>query len=195
MSADINKYYNAFLMSQLAFYHYGMEKFPYDMKYILEQQKCLISTLGEFNAKNPKNTLNIPEANCIYDSQRDQYLIIYNEKKNARRIYFSLAHELGHILMNHVFRKDEIDHFFMEGEANTFAGNFLAPPILIRETLNGGSWNAQRIARRFRISEESANRREIDYKIWIKKEPSILEDIILKKYHMSKRHFTNYYYY
>lgn len=195
MGANIDKYYNAFLTSQIALCRYDTEGFPYNIKRILNQNNCIISTLNDYNTYNPNSNLQIEEANCFYESKSNTYLIIYNEKKIAKRIYFSLAHELGHILMNHFsYSENEKNYYIMEGEANTFAGNFLAPPILIREVLNCSSWNTQKIANTFRISEDSAERRKVDYKLWLKSNPSMMENLILKRYRDFNSSYKKYFY-
>ena len=63
-----------------------------------------------------------------------RFLILYNEKQSlALRIRFSVAHELGHILLGHHAETDEEKRFdrelyeIQEEEANCFARNLLCP--------------------------------------------------------------------
>lgn len=63
-----------------------------------------------------------------------RFLILYNEKRSpALRIRFSVAHELGHILLGHHAETDEEKRFdrelyeLQEEEANCFARNLLCP--------------------------------------------------------------------
>jgi Predicted Zn peptidase len=59
--------------------------------------------------------------------QGTQYLVLYNGLlQNRRRCAFTLAHEIGHILLEH--RKDGPDE---EKEADAFAAELLAPRILV----------------------------------------------------------------
>lgn len=56
----------------------------------------------------------------------NRYVVCYHEGGNPARLNFTLAHELGHILLNHV--EDEAAD---EAEANCFAGHLLCPePVL-----------------------------------------------------------------
>ena len=55
-------------------------------------------------------------------------LVLYNGQAPARRRAFTLAHEVGHICLNH--RDDNPQN---EREANIFAANLLAPRILLWE--------------------------------------------------------------
>lgn len=60
---------------------------------------------------------------------RPLYLVLYNEKeKNLRRRSFTLAHEVGHILLGHTQDGDK-----EEREANAFAAELLMPRALARE--------------------------------------------------------------
>lgn len=83
----------------------------------------------------------------IYNGRN--YTIAYNNTiKPLGRINFTLAHEIGHIILNHHkdFEVTEIlqDNFtkeeykILENEANCFARNILAPAPLINEL---GFWN------------------------------------------------------
>lgn len=56
----------------------------------------------------------------------NRYVVCYRQGGNPARLNFTLAHELGHILLNHV--EDEATD---EAEANCFAGHLLCPdPVL-----------------------------------------------------------------
>lgn len=69
----------------------------------------------------------------IYNSDEDNYVIAYNESCDACSVRWTLAHELGHILLEHL--KDENYTFethcapdsIYESEANFFAKKFLVP--------------------------------------------------------------------
>ncbi len=54
------------------------------------------------------------------------YIVLYNQNKNPKRQQFTLAHEVGHILLEH-----ETDGDIQESEANCFAAQLLAPQILV----------------------------------------------------------------
>lgn len=60
----------------------------------------------------------------------EQYVVCYREGGNPARLNFTLAHELGHILLHH-----EEDAAADEAEANCFAGHLLCPePVVIGKT-------------------------------------------------------------
>ena len=120
-------------------------------------------------------------------------MIIYNESRSETRTRFSLAHELGHIVLGHLNDErteisrggvDDPTYYAMEGAANTFAGNLLAPPILIDDFLSGSRFDVERISMRFNISPTAAkDYRAEDYKHWKKLVPSVHEKAILKRCH------------
>lgn len=57
------------------------------------------------------------------------YLVLYNDKvKSQKRRRFTLAHELGHIILEH--RSDDSPQ---EAEANSFAAELILPRILVWE--------------------------------------------------------------
>ncbi|MBD5081126.1 MAG: ImmA/IrrE family metallo-endopeptidase [Ruminococcaceae bacterium] len=56
----------------------------------------------------------------IYDPKKGRWLLFYNETKSEESIRFTLAHELGHIILKHTN-----DNEFNEREANCFARNIL----------------------------------------------------------------------
>lgn len=58
----------------------------------------------------------------------DRSIICYNDKKHETTNRFTLAHELGHILLNHSSSSD-----FEEKEANCFARNLLCPVTFAKE--------------------------------------------------------------
>jgi Zn-dependent peptidase ImmA (M78 family) len=79
-------------------------------------------------------------------------LVLYNEKSPARRRAFTLAHEAGHICLEH--RDDSPQN---EAEANLFAANLLAPRILLWELKRVfGKISAQQICDIFTVSKQAA---------------------------------------
>lgn len=84
--------------------------------------------------------------------------ICYNENRPTSRIRFSLMHELGHIILNHIGETQE-----NEVEADYFASNILAPKVLIEKF---GCRNAEDIKQRFGLSITAANIAWTDYRMW-----------------------------
>lgn len=63
---------------------------------------------------------------------KNQFYIMYDDEKPAEEVQFTLAHELGHILLGHLsYRgKDGKVPDFAENEANIFACVILANEII-----------------------------------------------------------------
>lgn len=200
MSANIKKYRKAFEASQIVLDFTKVDEFPIDFYDFFAKRKrapILVSSLKDYNTwlqkVNPikATPLFIYDAKCVYYPNRNTYLIIYNENRQKTRIRFSFAHELGHIMLGHLDDErteisrggvDDRTYYIMEGEANTFAGNFLAPPILIQDWLENSLFNATSVADRFNISPSaSKDYRAEDYKYWKTTHPSARERSILKR--------------
>lgn len=62
-------------------------------------------------------------------------ILVNNKIQNARK-YFTIAHELGHIIMHLPENIIVEKHRDIEKEANTFASEFMVPTEAIREDLN-----------------------------------------------------------
>ena len=62
------------------------------------------------------------EADAFTIRGGEQYVVCYREGGNPARLNFTLAHELGHILLKHTE-----DTRVEEAEANCFAGHLLCP--------------------------------------------------------------------
>lgn len=184
MSASIERYKTAFDMSQRLTDVIKARKYPIDIFKVLKNKKgspILVSSFKDYRQWANSTGRNCPnevkDAKCYYDVNTDIYIIVYNERKAKQRIRFSLAHELGHILLGHLDDErteidrgglDDIAYYLMEGAANTFAGNFLAPPILIHERISGGRFDVADIATFFNLSRESVrNYRKRDYQYWL----------------------------
>lgn len=82
------------------------------------------------------------------------YLVLYNDKiKSQKRRRFTLAHEVGHIMLEH-----ENDGADEEAEANLFAAELILPRILVRElqTRSGFKITACEIADIFGVSQAAS---------------------------------------
>lgn len=60
---------------------------------------------------------------CDFGGER-YYIVAYNRSMPPARMKFSLAHELGHIVLNHKIGQEKWE----EDEANHFARHLLFPP-------------------------------------------------------------------
>lgn len=106
---------------------------------------------------------------CCYDSTTSKYLIYYNEDLSDPWTRFTLAHELGHIFLEHhrmagtdilnrqFLSNDEYDEY--EKEANVFARNLLSPAPLAWSVIEEGHSRNQNhdIQNAFDVSETAAN--------------------------------------
>lgn len=76
------------------------------------------------------------------------WYIFYNDSKGYRRINNTLAHECGHIVLDHTEESE-----LAEAEANFFAKYALAPPVLIHKLELKGAYEVYKY---FDISLEAA---------------------------------------
>lgn len=68
-----------------------------------------------------------PDAFTVQD-KNNNFLICFNTQNNKQRIRFSIAHEIGHIVLGHLYKNEKL-----EKEANMFASRILMPMLLIKE--------------------------------------------------------------
>ena len=95
----------------------------------------------------------------------DEYCILYNDiDRSSQRIRFTLAHELGHIILGHLqfdaclYRLSDCQYDVLEKEANQFASQLLSPEPLIYDILKKShSINTSQIRNIFDISYQSAD--------------------------------------
>lgn len=66
----------------------------------------------------------------IYDKEHQKWIVFYNDQKDVCTIRFTLAHELGHIVLRH-----DDDNYTAKCEANCFARNLLCP-VPLRDGFN-----------------------------------------------------------
>lgn len=87
-----------------------------------------------------------------------QYIILYNDQVgNERRRAFTLAHEVGHILLSHAGENPDVE----EREANAFAASLLCPAIAARYLAHrdGKPLNEELLTTHFFLSAEAAKNR------------------------------------
>ena len=93
-------------------------------------------------------------ADALTVRHNGQYVILYNEYiDNERRRAFTLAHEVGHILLSHSGEDAEAE----EREANAFAASLLCPEVLFRYLEHrDGVFDEKRMEECFFLSHEAA---------------------------------------
>ncbi|AUN10666.1 helix-turn-helix domain-containing protein [Clostridium botulinum] len=107
--------------------HWGLGKEPIkDMIYLLEKNGIIITSM---NTKSENIDAFTQQQNI--NGEKHFLIVLGNDKDSATRRQFSLAHELGHIIMHDAFleledlTKEELRD--MEKEAHAFAAAFLLP--------------------------------------------------------------------
>lgn len=88
----------------------------------------------------------------------NKVFILYNTSKPINRQRFSIAHELGHFYMGHVFGNSSIDLGSKnndEIEANHFAAYLLMPPTLLRADIKAGTRDIAVLSKRYQVSEDA----------------------------------------
>ena len=136
----------------------GVNSFPLDCANLISQYGYRVFTYQELKIKSPE-LYDICVA-CSDDAFRDMATktVAYNTEAPKKRMYFSLAHELGHIVLGHLTETAKT-----EAEANFFASNILAPRMAIHYAQCKNEADVTRI---FEISCEAAQYAFDDYRRW-----------------------------
>lgn len=91
--------------------------------------------------------------------QNDKLYIVYADEQSPQRCRFTIAHELGHIFLGHLFKADGNGFLITddaEHSANVFARDLLAPACVLHEL---HATNAAAIANLCNISFDAATYR------------------------------------
>lgn len=158
--------------------------FPTDVKKIvIPGETVKIASYSEYSNKVGKNVNNISSNGEFDDAMvipiNGIYLVLYNDEiQSSGRILWSLAHEIGHIVLKHEKQGD-----VEETEAHTFASQLLLPQCLLKALFKGGKpITIPYLMNRFGLSQSAAvsclklvkNKLENDY-------DAMYDDIILNK--------------
>lgn len=91
-------------------------------------------------------------------SKGDKHLIAFNKDHHPHRQRFTIAHELGHLLLEHAdLRNNEDDYTTKNPEetaANKFAAELLVPLEFLKNDFNSGLKDVKALAQRYKVSEE-----------------------------------------
>lgn len=135
-----------------------MKSFPIDCFELLNHYEYRIYTYKELKKKNTE----LYEMCVGYseDAFCDGFtkIIAYNDNRPVGRIRFSLMHELGHHILNHMGESKRNEY-----EANTFASYILAPRMAIHYS---GCKNANDVSKIFYLSHEAASHAFDGYRRW-----------------------------
>lgn len=150
----------SFILSRIlsVFEEYEINSFPIDCVDLIKKHGYRVFTYQDLKVKSPE-LYDICVA-CSDDAFRDMATktVAYNTEVPKRRVHFSLAHELGHIVLGHLSETKKT-----EAEANFFASNILAPRMAIHYAR---CKNEADVARIFEVSCEAAQYAFDDYRRW-----------------------------
>ncbi|MEZ3452804.1 MAG: ImmA/IrrE family metallo-endopeptidase [Oscillospiraceae bacterium] len=188
MAVTILNYPKPFEVSQFYLNVLNIVSFPLDLNKVI----CIINKISLYNiliateeeyieyrtvTNDTRDFININDGRTYYVESQNLYFIVYNSSKPSKRIRFTIAHELGHILLGHL--ENEIteinrggisDELYqeLENQADVFAGNFLVPPVLLNERLKmlNSPNTPYLVSETFKISEKAVYNRYKDFDVW-----------------------------
>lgn len=77
----------------------------------------------------------VSEDGVTFLLEPDTTLTLYNDEQSPARVRFTLAHELGHLALNH-FRRHDLSDDMKEAQADRFAANLIAPAAIAAEAID-----------------------------------------------------------
>jgi Zn-dependent peptidase ImmA (M78 family) len=84
--------------------------------------------------------------------------IYFDPTVHQHRQRFTMAHELGHLMLHPtgiMFRDDDFRGTLREREANEFAANFLMPTWILHSYAMDGRWSKIDLAKMFLVSPQA----------------------------------------
>lgn len=158
-----NQYYQALFLSWDVLLQHGVNQLPVSVGRILKQLHipAVAFSKAEQNRLLIAHHLSIGSDGFALAVGR-QRIIYYNDACTPERSRFTLAHELGHILLGHLGQEKLVNREPgqmdnpKEQQANVFASRLLAPACV----LNGvGATSVEKIMQLCKISREAATYR------------------------------------
>lgn len=104
----------------------------------------------------------------IQITEGEKATIGYNQTQHPHRQRFTVAHEIGHLLLGHTGRNFILDLNSKkpeEIEANQFAAELLMPLEMLKKDFQNGKKNAKCIAKAYNVSEKAVWWRLYDCKL------------------------------
>lgn len=137
-----------------------MDTLPIDPLQML--QKCRNTVV--YTERQMKEILDFSEAElAVYMKEKDaftfrmadskglnRYIVCYASRGNQTRLRFTLAHELGHIVLGHMGKGDR-----EEREADCFASHLLCPRPILEELLRTVALDRPMLERLFFLSKSA----------------------------------------
>lgn len=139
----------------------GITQFPFSLKKLLKKITLYNISICSYSKAKQKYGID-PSKLGSNDGETvkraDKYIIFYNDDRLKTRQRWTIAHEIGHIVMKHSFENvDEQLYSKMEVEANFFAAQLLIPNQIINIAIERGYIiTVDFIIRNFNVSEEAA---------------------------------------
>ncbi len=116
---------------------YGVDSYPIDIFQLLSQLGIRVIPYSSMTDECRQAALSQSvEGFKARDANRN-FMVCYNDSRPANRIRFTLAHELGHIWLEHKHGTPE-----EEAQANYFAGYLLSPHPLLALSIRENKWAA-----------------------------------------------------
>ena len=141
---------------------YSDLQFPIDLNIIMSQIPGVVLRMYSSASEDEKRLLNMISEDGFTLTMDDMYIVWINDDVFEERLRYSMAHELGHIVLGH-FCKDDLSKEIQEAEANFFAHRLLAPMWAISQLSCKEPWN---VSYQFGISMECAYYRVKNYTQW-----------------------------
>lgn len=94
----------------------------------------------------------------IVQKNGEQITIGYNELQHVHRQRFTVAHEIGHLLMGHISNNADYNlesKHPKEIEANQFAAELLMPLAMLKNDVSNGLNDVKVFAKKYLVSEEA----------------------------------------
>lgn len=129
-----------------------VSKYPLNLQEIADNNNWLISSYKDYCISyklNEDELIKEYPDGFTAKTKDNNFIICYNENNVKQRNRFTICHEMGHIILQHIYKGAKL-----EKEANMFASRILMPMLLIKE-LNINS--SEELAKICDVSLEAAN--------------------------------------
>lgn len=148
-----------------------VKKFPLDIIAIINEYENVsvlsyseLSKASNMNFSNMVHFLGSNKGACVKKLHNFTFVIFYNDTKGEGFSRFTIAHELGHIILNHHSKYDLLSmnkksatYKRLEKEADCFARNLLSPVFAAFDKT--GCMKSSKLEKQFLISEKAAETR------------------------------------
>lgn len=171
----IKEYPRAYQAARAISTHFAAS-FPLNVSQLLENIRThkiydiSSKTYNSSFAKDKNEMVSPKKAWTIFNPQLDVYLIVWNAFESPSSIRYSVAHEIGHIILNHerswptdiALKKRQ-----KETEANVFANCLLAPLDVMHRLCEQKPFSARLVSTYFGIPYAVAKKMQYDYEYWV----------------------------